>query len=80
MPRASEQQRQFITSRVERINRELGQTADGLPPVSVSVGIAHGKQAKDQSELFELADRALYETKRRGKRGLTFSGDTSGEK
>ena len=80
MTRASEQQRQFITSRVERINRELGQPADGLPPVSVSVGIAHGKQAKDQSELFDLADRALYETKRRGKRGLTFSGDTSGEK
>jgi PleD family two-component response regulator len=40
--------------------------------VSVSVGISHGKDAKDVSFLFKHADEALYETKRRGKSGYTF--------
>ena len=68
-------QRQSIVARLRRINEELAAAGDGLPSLSVSAGIAHGGEAADKTELFEHADRALYETKRRGKGGWTFYGD-----
>lgn len=60
-----------IRARIERINNTLGDTSDGLPPISVSAGIAHGEHAKDHAELFNHVDQALYETKRNGKKGFT---------
>ena len=63
---------QEVRDRVGRINAQLADTADGLPEFSVSVGAAHGEGAADSTELFEQADRALYETKRAGRRGITF--------
>lgn len=73
MTRASELTDPFIASRIDRINHDLTHPTDGLPPISISAGIAHGGNLKDQNELFDLADRALYQTKRKGKCGLTFS-------
>ena len=70
-----ERQKQLIISRINRINAELSAPADGLPPISISVGIAHGRDAEDPGELFERADRALYATKNNGKRGYTFYND-----
>ena len=72
MAHTGERQKQQIIDRVNRINVELGKTAGGLPPVSVSVGIAHGRHAENADELFEHADQALYQTKHRGKKGFTF--------
>ena len=63
----------LIAEKIRQINEDLGRTEDGLPFTSVSAGIAHGTQAESASELFEIADKALYETKRNGKRGFTFS-------
>ena len=65
-------QKDLIASRIKRINEELMTPADGLPPISVSVGIAHGRNASDPEELFEHADKALYETKSKGKNGFTY--------
>lgn len=67
-----EQPETSIADRVERINADLAEPTEGLPPLSVSVGAACGKDAASHTDLFERADHALYETKRRGKRGLTF--------
>lgn len=72
MTHADASKRTLIVSRVRQINAELGAHAAGLPPLSVSVGIAFGRDARDPAELFEHADRALYQTKDRGKRGYTF--------
>ncbi len=72
MAHTNGRQDDMIVSRINRINAELSNTADGLPPISVSVGIAHGGEAEEPSRLFEHADSALYETKNRGKRGFTF--------
>ena len=66
-------QRQIIIDRVEQINSELADSSDSLPPVSVSVGAVMGSEDTDAKELFEKADRALYERKRNGKNGITFS-------
>ena len=54
------------------MNEDLADTADGMPPVSVSAGIAFGRGAADAAALFERADRALYESKRKGRCRFTF--------
>ena len=61
-----------IALRIDRINEELQNTDDGLPPTSVSVGIAHGASVPDPEHLMEYADEALYHTKRHGRHGHTF--------
>ena len=65
-------QRKLIGHKVQRINRKLSDTTDGLPAASVSVGVAFGGFAADQKEWFDHADKALYETKRAGRNGCTF--------
>ena len=65
--------RDLIASKIEMINRELENTEDGLPAISISVGITHGSEVTDSSALLELADKAMYEIKRNGKRGYKFS-------
>ena len=72
MLHTDEKQKEQIGTKLDRIDEELSDTADGLPPVSVSVGVAHGSESTDARKLFEQADAALYETKRRGRRGYTF--------
>ncbi|MBQ7528284.1 GGDEF domain-containing protein [bacterium] len=61
-----------IASKIENINKELGKSEDGLPATSISVGIAHGKDASDVKDLFEKIDKAMYQSKQKGKRTHTF--------
>ena len=65
-------QQKLIATKIEQINNELENSADGLPPVSISVGIVNGKDATDKDNLFEKSDAAMYESKRNGKRTYTF--------
>lgn len=65
-------QDKLIASKIQQINRELGQGADGLPPTSISVGIAHGTQCADTAELYEKTDAAMYMAKRNGKHDYRF--------
>ncbi len=69
---ASEVQRNLIASKIEKINRELEASDDGLPPASISVGIVHGKNAMDAKNLFEQTDEAMYQAKKKGKHTYTF--------
>ena len=64
--------RELIENKVTQINEALADTADGLPKISVSVGVAFGEDAEDPKQLYEHADLALYETKRRGRCGVSF--------
>ena len=50
----------------------LEKNDDGLPPISISVGIACGKGITDTAEFFEKADKAMYESKLRGRHTYTF--------
>ena len=63
---------ELIESKVALIHSELKNTDDGMPPISVSIGIMNGKYALDTSGLFEKADKAMYESKRQGKGTCTF--------
>lgn len=63
----------LVGEKLERINQELSKPSElALPAVSISAGVAHGSAAESAAVLFEQADHALYETKRRGRNGYTF--------
>ena len=72
MVHSSEMQRDLIASKIEKINKELGELDDGLPPTSISVGIVHGTEATDAENLFEKTDEAMYRAKQSGKHTYTF--------
>ena len=65
-------QKAMIKAKLEKVSRELMSTDDGLPQVTVSVGIAHGKGVHDGIELLKRADHAMYKLKRNGKHGYCF--------
>ncbi len=72
MVHTDETQNKLIASKINQINIELAKEDDDLADTSISVGIAHGSQGMDPQQLYKWADEALYETKRKGKRGYTF--------
>ncbi|MCR5688495.1 MAG: diguanylate cyclase [Lachnospiraceae bacterium] len=76
MVHSSGMKKRLIESKIEQINTELQSTDDGLPPVSISVGIVNGKDVADAENLFEKTDAAMYESKKRGKQTYTFYNDT----
>lgn len=65
-------QEDLITARVRDINSALSDISDGLPATSISVGAAFGGEAENIERLFENADMALYERKRKGRGGVCF--------
>ncbi len=65
-------QRERIRERVRRINQALMDGSDGLPSISLSVGAACGEEGITAAELFNRADRALYDTKHHGGCDITF--------
>ena len=65
-------ERRLIESKINLINSMLEKNDDGLPPISISVGIACGKGITDTAEFFEKADKAMYESKLRGRHTYTF--------
>ena len=62
-----------ITAKIEQISKYLEDTDDGMPPISVSVGIMNGRDARDVKQLFEMTDAAMYESKHKGKSTYSFS-------
>jgi len=75
MVHTDDKQHDLVASKITKINSELEAVDDGLPPASISVGIAHGSEASDITNLFEKTDRAMYRSKKIGKHTFTFSTD-----
>ncbi|MCR5324146.1 MAG: diguanylate cyclase [Lachnospiraceae bacterium] len=73
MVHSEKMKRKLIENKINQINEGLENTDDGLPPISISIGIVHGKDASDATTLFEKSDKALYESKKKGKNTYTFS-------
>ena len=72
MVHSSGMHRRLIESKIEQISEELSNTDDGLPPITISVGIVNGKDVTDTSNIFEKMDSAMYESKKSGKNTYTF--------
>ena len=73
MVHANQSHRALLAGKMRRIGDELADTSDGLPAVTVSVGIVHGSEAPDIKTLFEKTDAAMYHSKHSGKHTFTFN-------
>ena len=65
-----------IEEKVDYVNDRLAHPdpTTGLPPVSISVGVAFTDRAEAGESLFKDADTALYNTKENGRAGYTIHG------
>ena len=61
-----------IQEKVDAINQTLAQQDDGLPQVSLSVGVAFSDRPDPTGTIFQDADQALYHQKNHGKAGCSF--------
>ncbi len=62
----------IIREKVASINAILADINDGLPRLSVSVGVAKCSDALDFQNLYHNADKALYKIKERGRSDVYF--------
>ncbi len=65
----------LLEEKVARINEALTAPDDGLPPCSLSAGVAFLTEDMTREKMVACADQALYETKRKGRKGISFYGD-----
>ena len=63
--------RRAIAHKINLINKEMQDTSDGLPFVSLSVGVAFSPKGYTD-ELYKQADKALYAVKEHGRSGIKF--------
>jgi len=64
--------RPLIEQKIRQINKELSDTSDGLPPITISAGISLCRSDENAVEVFHEADIALYHVKDHGRNGCCF--------
>lgn len=72
MVHVSREVQPLIEHKVIQINQDLSNTGDGLPPISVSVGVSLCREHGDPQTMFREADIALYYVKEHGRNGCCF--------
>ncbi len=72
MVHVDERTRELIVKKVKRINRDLCDTADGLPGITLSAGVAFCREGGTMQDVLNEADIALYHVKHNGKDGCCF--------
>lgn len=58
-----------ILDKISMINKKLSKEEDGLPAVSLSVGVAFSDRENPEDTIFKDADKALYDVKEHGRCG-----------
>lgn len=61
-----------IKDKINYINEELSKAEEGIPAVSLSVGVAFSDRPNPGESIFKDADKALYEIKEHGRKGCGF--------
>ena len=64
--------RGLVEEKIRRINERLQEPKDGLPPITLSVGVAFGDRENPTGDIFKDADTALYRTKSARRGGCEF--------
>lgn len=75
MVHATSEMRPMVETKLESIRSVLKDTGDGLPPITLSIGVAFSDRPDPTDDILKDADAALYMTKERGKDGYSFYGD-----
>ena len=68
-----------ITDKINAVNSQLAVAEEGVPAVSLSVGVAFTDRKDPGDDLFKDADSALYYTKEHGRNGCNFYPTDSAE-
>lgn len=71
MTRIDETAKDIIAKKSEQINEILLKGENGLPQISLSIGIAFSEQGFDEG-LYKRADQTLYKVKEAGRCGYAF--------
>lgn len=72
MTRVNSSMAQLVRNKINRANEILSNPKDGLPPVTLSVGVAFSDRMKPQGDIFADADTALYRVKQNGRVGCVI--------
>lgn len=70
--------RSVIIEKVAAVRAALADTTDGLPRVTLSVGIVFSELHEGEQDLYKAADQALYTVKERGRNGFAFYDEVAG--
>ena len=62
----------LIEHKIDQINADLADMEDGLPPISISVGVSMCSKTENPQDRFHEADLALYYVKDHGRNGCCF--------
>ena len=80
MPGTDQVHGDMMREKIRQINRELGESRDDLPPVTISAGIAFWDRPNPTASLFKDADSTLIELKRtRADCCAVYDGSQAGE-
>lgn len=61
-----------ISDKIKAVNEELAMAEDGVPAVSLSVGVAFADRENPGESIFKDADKALHRVKENGRNGCDF--------
>ncbi|MBQ7681267.1 MAG: GGDEF domain-containing protein, partial [Oscillibacter sp.] len=65
----------LVREKIHRITQALQDTSDGVPAVTLSVGVAFNDRENGTEDIYKDADRALYVVKTHGRNGVEFYGE-----
>ena len=75
MTDASSDMKELVREKILRISEALQDTSDGVPSVTLSVGVAFNDRDGGTEDIYKDADRALYVVKTHGRNGVEFYGE-----
>lgn len=75
MTDASSDMKELVKEKIMRISKALQDTSDGVPAVTLSVGVAFNDRDGGTEDIYKDADRALYVVKTHGRNGVEFYGE-----
>ena len=75
MTDASSEMKTLVKEKILRISEALQDTSDGVPSVTLSVGVAFNDRDGGTEDIYKDADRALYVVKTHGRNGVEFYGE-----
>lgn len=64
--------KEVVREKIAQVNENLSNPTDGLPTVSLSVGVAFSDRENPGDSIFKDADKALYKVKNNGRHSCGF--------